>query len=381
MLGRRRNAFIAITLILTAMVALWFWTKPKIYRATANVLLTRIGSDATAITEGEIASEIELAWAQTSDFILGSRGRIVAESTQAIEARRAELRTHVDVHQIGKSHVLAVSFTDPSQQVAADATNQLTDLYLQHRHRLFSMPLHLVGIEAEAAMLAGQAEAASKELQDFDVRSQGKVFNTAFRVKSERLAALESRMFEYKASVRGQEEVVRALQKLPSNSSSSGDAAKAEAQLAGMRAQLLELEREFARIEKLETQGGTLASKRQELSRRALLAQERAEALSRDLQQSRIVGMNLQARAISRAEAIQVRDIGLDWWQLVFLGLGILVISWLGSWAVDLFDRPVYSDDEFARMTGASKVSMSDPMPNHVQDPGQDPRQDYSDDH
>jgi uncharacterized protein involved in exopolysaccharide biosynthesis len=293
-----------------------------------------------------------LVWAQLQSLTERTRAPgAVSESYQSAEARKDQIRAQTAVRQQAKSQVIVISYTDPSQRLAIDRANQLTELYLGHRRLLFSAPIHLVGVEAEAATLLTQADETAKELAAFDAKARSPLLPESLRIKSQRLSNLEDRAFEIKASVKGQEEVLRVLRK-----QGSAEQLQAEAQLAGMRAKLQEMEKEFARLEKLETQTGTLTAKREELARRAALARERVEFVTRRLQDSRVAGMNLQARVLTRAEAVPVHAIDLEWWQILLLGLGVFVISWLGAWAADLFDRPIYSDDEFARMAGAPKV-------------------------
>ena len=352
MLKRRRNVFFGILLLLALGAALWLWTQPDQYEATATVLLTRIGPDASPVTESELASEIQIVWAQTQMLADLTRGPgAVSESIQSAERRRTDLRAHIAVKQQAKSQVIAVSYTDLSAKIATDQANRLTDLYLQHRRSLFGSPNHLIAVEAESITLSGQADEATKKLAAFDAKAKGAASPDSFRIKSQRLANLEDRTFELKASLRGQEEVLRVLRK-----QQSAEVLRAEAQLAGMRAKLQEMEKEYARIERLETQAGSLIAKREELVRRAALARERAESLARRFQDSQIAGMNLQASKLTRAEAAPVRIIDLEWWQIFAIMVGILAIASIGAWAVETFDRPVYSDDEFARMTGAPKV-------------------------
>ena len=346
-LRRRRRAFVGLTALLSVLAGVWYWTLPKVYEATSTILLTRLGQMPGAIADSEIGSEIELVWSQASG--LGQPPPATGGlSVQAAEARKTEILKHVGVRQLPKSQVLSLSYTDPSAKYATDQANLLAGLYLKQRHRLLDSPTHLVSVEAEAVTLNGQADEAAKELAEFDVKALG----GPYRIKSDRLAAIEDRAFELRASIRGQEEVVKALRK----TSAIPDAVQSEAQLAGMRAKLQEMQKEFARLEMLETQAGSLSAKREQLARRAALAQERAEVLNRRLQQARIDGMSLQARLLSLAEAKQVRAANYEWWHFILMALGILAIAWIGAWAIDLFDRPVYSDDDLANMTGAPTV-------------------------
>ncbi len=351
MLRRRRNVFFGALLLLTAVSALWLWTQPHRYEATSTVLVSRIGPDASAVTETELASEVQLVWAQTamlSDLNQGPAA--VGESAQSTERRREELRTHIDAKQQAGSQVIAISFTDNSAQTAIEQCNRLTDLYLQHRRSLFGYPNHLVVLEAESMVLNAQADQAGKDLADFDIKAKGTATPDLFRMKSQRLANLEDRILELRASLKGQEEVVRILR------GRNADILQAETELAGMRAKLQEMQRESSRWETQETQAGTLTAKREELARRASLARDRAEFLARRLRDSQVTGMNLQASRLTRAEAIAVRTFYLVWWQVILFAIGILAIASACAWAVEFFDRPVYSDDEFARMTGAPKV-------------------------
>ena len=154
MLRRRRNVFFGVLLLLTLTAAVWLWIQPHQYEATASVLLTRIGPDASPVTESELASEIQIVWAQTqmlADFTRGPGA--VGESIQSAERRRTNLRSQLALRQKAKSQVIAISFTDPSARIATEHANRLTDLYLQHRRNLFGSPNHLVAIEAESITL------------------------------------------------------------------------------------------------------------------------------------------------------------------------------------------------------------------------------------
>jgi capsular polysaccharide biosynthesis protein len=358
MLRRRRFVFFGSLFLLTLATALWLWTRPQQYEATASVLLTRIGPDATPVSEGEMASEIQLIWAQTQRLADLERGvGSVGESSQTAENRRTQIRSHIGVKQQANSQSIAISYTSPSASIAVEQANRLTELYLLHRQSLFRYPRHLTSMEAETLVLQSQADQASKDLADFDLAAGKSANPESFRIKTQRLANLEDRILELRASIRGQEEVLRVLRK-----QQSPEAPQSEAELAGMRAKLQETQKEFARLESLETQAGTLAAKRNELSRRATLARERAEAIERRLRESQIIGMNLQAIGLTSAEVAAVSSVSLEWWQILGIALGVLAIASLLAWFIEVFDKPVYSDDEFARMTGAAKIRTNPAM-------------------
>jgi capsular polysaccharide biosynthesis protein len=132
---------------------------------------------------------------------------------------------------------------------------------------------------------------------------------------------------------------------------------QSEARLAGLKAQLAEMEKALGPVTQAQTLTAIVAAQREELKHRMERATSQADQLALRLQEARITGVSLQARILSRAEPAVIHPWSTaPWWTLVLAAAAMILVSLLVAWIVDSFDRPVYDDDDFANMTGAPPV-------------------------
>ncbi len=352
LLRRRRFAFLGMLALLLAAFLVWAWIRPRSFRATGTILVTRLGQVPAPVTEAELASEVEMIRLQVSELTTGIGGSSrVAESMQAAEVRRLKLKSKVEVTVLDHSQVIQVAFTDASRKTASDSVNLLMDLYLQQRYRMFSSPSHMVNVEAEGLSLQSRADQALLELRDFDRQKNAALARDEHQLQNQHRGSIESRLVDVRTSIRGQEEILRVLRLRTGGDGT--ETIRAEAQLAGLKAQLIELEKSSTAAAKAGLQTGVVALEREELKAKADRALERAEQMTRKLQDVRVSGSALQARILTRAEPAPVQTFDLPWWMFLVLGLGACFAAWLGAWAWDLVDRPIYDDEDFANLTGA----------------------------
>jgi hypothetical protein len=336
-LQRRRVAFLVIFGVLLAISLVWYALQPIEQRATGTVLISRYGSPATPVTEAELAAEAAIVEAQIRQLTASlAKSEGVVESAQAAEARAAELRRRITVEIPSPGNVIHISFIDPSAQKAADTANLLLDLYLQQRYRLLRSPVDLIRAEADSNLIVSSAELALRELFDFDRKSGGAVSREEFVARSQRQTALEGRALELRAQLRGLE--------------SSG---AAESDLTRVRAELAEAEKAAAKSAQDSQSAARTASERESLKWKAERAVEDASYASRKLQDSRWQGVTLHARLLSAAQAIPVRRVNVTWWLMLLWIAGMVLLSLLGAFFIDLLRRPIYSDLEFAEAAGA----------------------------
>jgi uncharacterized protein involved in exopolysaccharide biosynthesis len=354
LLKRRRRAFVILLLLIAAAGGFWVWRQPSLYLAAGSILVSRLGPVPAPVTEGELASEIELIRSQVNDLPGSAAGAPrVAESLQAADARRNELKKRVQIRVLDGSQVIEVSFTDPSRKAASDSVNLLMELYLQQRFRIFSTPMHMVNIEAEEASLTAKAEQARRDLAAFDKRTSGSTARDEHLVQNHHRITIEERVFDLKGSVRSQEEVLRVLKLRGAEGSALIDA---EAKLAGLKAQLKEIESAWGPVAKADIQTRSVAAQREELKQRAELAASQASQVTSKIREARLQGTSLQSRILSRAEPVLIRPFELSWWKILLVVGGALLLAWFGTWLIDLVDRPIYHDDDFTSLTGVPPV-------------------------
>jgi capsular polysaccharide biosynthesis protein len=357
--ARRRVSFLLIlsSVLLGALV--WFWTRPNLYRATGSIFISRFDAAATPVTPAEMATEVEVLRSQAIELVTGASPDApkVIESFETSDARRAAVRSKVSVNVVDNSQVIRVTFTDTSRTSAAAYANKLMDLYLQQRYLLLSRR-DSVPAEAEGLRLNNEAESALLQLREFDEQKNGAVVQEAFRIQSEYRTSVESRILDLRAAIKGQEETLRALKRQTSTPDQEAEIPRMEAALAGMRGQLHELESELIRLQRTDKSTAQIASQRATLKLRADQAIEQSQYLAKKLQDTRLGGAALRARILTKAETIQVRSLDIPWWQLLAFAIGALLIASLGAWILDFFDRPVYSDEDFAKVAGAPSIKV-----------------------
>lgn len=355
-LVRRRWTLLVTLALALAALAVWTWMQPNRYRANGTILISRLGASPAPVTETELASEMEIIRSRAGDLTtgLGSSSRVV-ESIQAAEARRAQMKNTVALQVLRNSQVIEVSFTDSSRKTAVDSVNALMDLYIESRSRLYSSPTHVVPVEAEGAVLQGKADKAAQELWAFDQNRNGATARDEHEIRNRQRALIEERTLQLKSEIRGQEEILRVLRQKSGEYSS--EAVQAEARLAGLRAQLAEMERALAPVAQAQTLTAIVAAQREELKYRMERATSYADQLALRLQEARITGVSLQARILTRAEPAVIHPWNaIPWWTFVLIGTAAILAALLIAWIVDFFDRPVYDDDDFANLTGAPPV-------------------------
>lgn len=353
-LVRRRGTLLITFALALAGLAIWAWMHPNRFRATGTILISRLGPSPTPVTEAELASEMEIIRSRAGDLTtgLGSSSRVV-ESIQAAETRRAQLKHTVALQIVRNSQVIEVSFTDSSRKTAADSVNALLDLYIEQRSRLYSSPpTHMVPVEAEGALLQGKADKAAQELWAFDQNRNGATARDEHEIRNRQRALIEERTLQLKSEIHGQAEVLRVLRQ--KSGEYSMEVVQAEARLAGLQAQLTEMEKALGPVAQAQTLTAIVAAQREELKLRMERATNYADQLSLRLQEARINGVSLQARILTRAEPSVIHPWSTaPWWAFVLVAAGVILASLLVAWIVDSFDRPVYDDDDFANLTGA----------------------------
>ncbi len=355
-LVRRRGTLLITLALALAALAAWAWMQPNRYRASGTILISRLGPSPAPVTDAELASEMEIIRSRAGDLTtgLGSSSRVV-ESIQAAETRRAQLKNTVALQVVRNSQVIEVSFTDPSRKTAADSVNALLDLYIEARSRLYSSPQHVVPVEAEGAILQGKADKAAQELWAFDQNRNGATARDEHEIRNRQRTLIEERTLQLKSEIRGQEEILRVLRQR--SGEYSAEAVQAEARLAGLKAQLAEMEKALGPVAQAQTLTAIVAAQREELKQRMERATSHADQLALRLQEARITGVSLQARILARAEPAVVHPWSTaPWWTLVLAAAAVILVSLIIAWIVDSFDRPVYDDDDFANMTGAPPV-------------------------
>ncbi|BDC51821.1 hypothetical protein F183_A41360 [Bryobacterales bacterium F-183] len=340
-LARRRVAFLVIFAILLVISLVWYGLQPVEQRATASVLISRYGS-ATPITDAELAAEAAIVTAQIQQLTASlAKAEGVIESAQAAGVRAAELKQRISVEVPSPGNLISISYTDASAQKAADTANLLVDLYLQQRYRLLRTPVDLIRAEAESNMVVSGAELALRELFDYDKQGPGAVSREEFLARSQRQTALEGRALELRAKLRG-------LQ------ASEGDALE----ISRVRAELAAAEEAAAKAARESQAAARFASEREALKLKADRAVEDATYASKKLQDSRWQGVTLHARILSAAQVSAVRRVNVTWWLLVLWVAGMLVLSTVGTFFIDLLQKPIYSDHDLAETVGAPSFTI-----------------------
>jgi len=325
-LSRRRRLFVTFFVLALISFVVWIWIRPPRFFAEGTILIARVGPVPAPVAESELASELELIRAQGPPP--GANGA------------SAHVRT------IGKSNVIEISAVAADERTAALVVNRTMDVYLQVRYSMQLSRPGLLTVEAEAQSDKALAEATRAEMEQLERDARGPAVDEELLERVRRTVAAEGRISELRGVLRGQEDVMK---RSPNEA--------AELRITELKAQINEAEQEYRRLKDSTSRLVIAAAKRNALARDLRTAQGNSEFLMRRLQESKMAESPLQAKIVSRANTEPTRSLDWPWWGYVLLALGALLAAGIATGIVDLIDRPIISEDEFARVTGSPAVT------------------------